>query len=109
MDVIRRQQNMVIAAETNQKIIRMDYQKKARSAISSVLERANTEMATAAEQARIEARRRNLRMAKCSNKTLKLLHSNPALVLPPSQVTEEVPQIHMSPPLPLGGKACPPL
>ena len=64
MDVIRRQENMAIAAETNQKIIRMDYQKKARSEISSGLERANTEMDTAAEQARIEARRRDLRMLK---------------------------------------------
>ena len=108
MGVIRRQQNMAMVAETNKKIIRMDDEQKARSAISLALERANTEMAAAAEQAQIQARRRDLRMAKCSAKSYKLLPKNPPLVLQPSQVTEEVPQIHISPPLPGGGKAYPP-
>ena len=52
MGLIRRQQNMAMVAETNKKIIRMDDEQKASSAISLALERANTEMAAAAEQAR---------------------------------------------------------
>ena len=66
-------------------------------------------MATVAEQTRSEGRRRDVRAAKCSAKFYKLFPKNPPLVLQPIQVTEEVPQIHISPPLPRGGKACPPL
>jgi hypothetical protein len=106
MDLITRMNNIAIVAETNQKIIRTDYEEKRRSAISSGLKSANTEMAIAADLAVIEAHRRTLRMGKCSNKSLKLLHNNPAPVLPPTQVNEEVPRIHLSQPLPLGGKAC---
>ena len=99
---------MAMVAETNKKIIRMDDEQKARSAKSLAQERSNTDMAAAAEQARSEGRRRDVRAAKCSAKSYKLLRKNPPLALQPSQVTEEVPQIHIAPPLPGGGKACPP-
>jgi hypothetical protein len=99
---------MAMVAETNLKIIQMDDEKKARSAISLALERTNTEIAAAAEQARSQARRRDLSASKLSAKSYKLLPKNPPLVLQPIQVTEEVPQVHLSPPLPGGGKACPP-
>ena len=56
----------------------------------------------------MQACRRYLSASKCSAKSYKLLPKNPPLVLQPSQVTEEVPQVHISPPLPGGGKACPP-
>ena len=69
MDVIRRQENMAMVAETNKKIIRMDDEQKARSAKSLAQERANTDMAAAAEQARSKGRRRDVRAAKCSAKS----------------------------------------